>query len=241
MRRVLIAVALLIAMAANVAMQPWYNTLFMGPQRDTTALGVLLEALGEVRTFLAQTIWFETDLYHHQLEAEGVVWTQERDLMSMYRMITTLDPRFVEAYDIGAYQLVQNFHKVDEGLAYLDEGVRNNPDSAQLRFEKAFLLYFLKRYREAAAEAGLAMALYAPDPAALLQMEPSSQIAFLNAMRIFAHAEKELGDRDLEAHALRIWLLLRPQDPYAIGRMKALGLPPHGYTPEQFLQAMGGR
>lgn len=236
MRRALTVLALVAVVASNLALGRWYTALFVGPQKDATAVSVLLDALGEIRTFLAQSIWFQIDIYHHQMEKEGIPWTEERDLMSMYRMVTTLDPRFVEAYDVGSYQLVENFHHAQEGLAYLDEGVRNNPESAQLRFNKAFLLYYLKRYKESATEAGFAMALYAPQPADLLQMTSPEQIPFLNALRIFAHAERMLGDKIAEVHALRIWLTLRPDDDYPTRRLKELGEPPGGYTPEQFLQ-----
>lgn len=237
MRRALIVLALIAVVASNLALGRWYNTLFAGVQKDQTALSVLLDALGEVRTFLAQSIWFQTDIYHHQMEKEGIPWTEERDIMSMYRMVTTLDPRFVEAYDVGSYQLVENFHRPQEGLAYLDEGVRNNPNSAELRFNKAFLLYSLKQYKESATEAGYAMALYAPNPAALLQMSGPEQIPFLNALRIFAHAERMVGEKNAEVHALRIWLTLRPGDDYPSRRLKELNEPPGGYTPEQFLQS----
>lgn len=235
MKRLVIVLALVAAVMSNMALGRWYGALFVGPQRDATAVSVMLDALGELRTFLAQDIWFEIDIYHHQMEREGIHWTQERDLMSMYRMVTTLDPRFVEAYDVGSYQLVENFHLVGEGLEYLDEGLRNNPDSALLHFNKAFLMYYLKRYKEAATEAGYAMALYAPDPAALLQMSGPDQIPFLNALRIFAHAERMQGDKITEVHALRIWLTVRPGDDYPIRRLKELNEAPAGYTPEQYL------
>lgn len=238
MRRALIVLALIAVVGANLALGRWYNTLFVGSQKDATAMNVLLDALGEIRTFLAQSIWFQIDIYHHQMEKEGIPWTEERDLMSMYRMVTTLDPRFVEAYDVGSYQLVENFHHPEEGLAFLDEGIRNNPNSAQLRFNRAFLLYSLKRYKEAATEAREAMALYAPNPADVLALSGPEQIPILNALRVFAHAERMLGDKNAEVHALRIWLTLRPGDDYPTRRLKELNETPSGYTPEQFLQAI---
>lgn len=239
MRSALTAILLATAIAVNMAMAPWYDSLFANNDPAPTAVSVLLEALGELRTFLAQQIWFDIDLYHHEMESQGVPWTAERDIMSMYRMVTLLDPRFVEAYDVGSYQLVENFHKPEEGLAFLEEGLAHNPDSAKLHFNKAFLLFRLNRRVGAVKSAARAMQLEAPDPAQLLKESIADQIPFLNALRIMAHAERGLGNRDAEVHALRIWLLLRPGDYYPSNRLRELNLPAEGYTPQEFLRAMG--
>ena len=190
---------------------------------------------------MAQSIWFNIDIYHHEMEAEGINWKDERDLMSMYRMVTTLDPRFAEAYDVASFQLVQNFHRVDEGLAYLDEGLQNNPTNAQLWFNKAFLMYALKRYPECAEAAARAMGLYAPDPVALLEMSHTDRIDFMNALRLLTHAEDKMGNHAATVNALRIWLLLIPNDAYARERLEALNEEPRGYTKQQFLEMMRPR
>lgn len=239
MRKGLIVIVLAIGVACNLGMTPWYDTLFKAKdQQSLTATAVMLDALGELRTALAKNIYFQTDLYHHEMEEQKIIWTQERDLMAMYKMVTMLDPRFIEAYDIASYQLVENFKKPEEGLAYLDEGLQNNPDSALLHFDKAFLLQHLKRYQEAVAEANKAMVLYAPDPVALLQADPTEQIDFLNACRVMAQSYEAMGNKPMETHLRRIMLMLRPDDDVAKRRLTEMGQPAVPYTPAEFLKTL---
>lgn len=239
MRKALAAALFVALITVNLGMNGWYNALFKSQDAAPTALSVMLDALGEIRTFVANEIWLDTDLYHHEMERQGILWNQERDLMSMYKIITVLDPRFVPAYDVASYELVENFHRPKEGLAYLDEGIAHNPDSALLWFDKEFLLYHLKRYGESLNAGGRAMQLFEPDPEKLLQEDMNDQIPFLNTLRYMAHGERELGNRADEIRFLRMWLLLRPGDAYPTRRLKELGLAAVGFTPREFLRSVG--
>ncbi len=109
MRKTVLACLFACIVLTNLAMSPWYDHLFKSQDPDRSAVNVLLDALGDLRTYLAQSIWFKVDLYHHEMEAQNIPWTEERDIMPMYRMVTTLDPRFVDAYDTATYDLVANF------------------------------------------------------------------------------------------------------------------------------------
>jgi hypothetical protein len=219
-------------------MTQWHERLFTSRQETLTASGVLLDALGEIRTFLAQTIYLETDLYHHEEERQGIIWTKERDIMPLYKMVTMLDPRFIDAYDVASYQLVVDFHRPAEGFAYLDEGIRNNPDSAQLHYDKAFLLQHEKRWQEALEEGSTALRLYAPDPVKLLQESHADQIPFVNAARVMAQCYGDLGNKAGEIYFRKVILMLQPDDVSSQNRLKTLGAPPVGFTPQEFLQSL---
>ncbi|MBM3461672.1 MAG: hypothetical protein FJX76_06180 [Armatimonadetes bacterium] len=201
----------------------WRRTVIPATGR-TTPVGILLDALGDLRTFLAQRLWFETDLYHHAMEAQGIAWTQETDLLPLYRMVTLLDPRFENAYDVAAFQLVMHMNRAKEGMAFIDEGVANNPESYLLHYTRAFLLFKQKRYNEAIRDAERARALAV---AALGRAEASpghehqenEHLDVLNAVRLIAHSFRELGDRERERQTLELWLRVHPNDPYATKRL----------------------
>jgi tetratricopeptide (TPR) repeat protein len=238
-RRVLLGLVLFVGvLLANQPLGAWRNETLHpeGPQQQTP-IAIMLSVLGDLRTFLAQQVMMESDIYHHEMESQGVVWTQEWDIESMYKLVTVLDPHYEEAYDIGAYQLVRNFNKVDIGLAFLDEGLRNNPNSYQLHMTKAELLFFLKRYEEEIPQAGRALQLAWPELAKTYddpRDKMGAEVNVINAARMLAHGYERVGNTTGEVHALKIWLYLRPNDPIPIGMMKKLGLEPKGYTPADF-------
>jgi tetratricopeptide (TPR) repeat protein len=116
---------------------------------DSDSSKVVLGMLGELRYTLAAFIWLKADYYHHEYELNGKRWEQNKALMSLIRLVTILDPHFTQAYDFGAYHLGFNLNHYDEAYAFLEEGLRNNPDSFELNWEKAYLLYTQKKYTEA--------------------------------------------------------------------------------------------
>jgi len=50
-------------------------------------------------------------------------------------------PNNIEAYAMGWYVLAKMQKKVDQGLAVLEEGIRNNPDNVELEFTKGQCLF----------------------------------------------------------------------------------------------------
>lgn len=224
----LVAVLLLavLLVGANTRLPDWHDQQFRPPAEGRTRVDLVLDLLGELRTFMARSIFIRADLYHHVMENQGISWTQERDILPIYRVATLLDPSLVDAYDTAAYDLVINFGREKEGLAFLQEGIRRNPDSAQLYLSLAFLLSHVKRYEEAVPAAGRAMQL------------AQDRIDLLNAIRLLTHAQAELENRPGEIHGLRMWLTVAPDDAFARDRLRALGQEPRGFTEEE-LKAMG--
>lgn len=231
-RKLLIAVAVFTLSLSNLGLTSWHDRELPTESRAATPAGVLLELLGEIRTFMARTLWFKADIYHHAMEAQGIPWTAETDLMSLYRMITLLDPRLVEAYDVGAYQLVMHFHREAEGFQFLEEGLSANPDSYELQQEMAFLLYEKKRYKEAVQHADVALQLAVKRFQELSTMTAEEQatekmgreIDVINSLRVLAHAYRDVGMPKAEEHYLRLWQRIRPDDDYVKRRLKELGV-----------------
>lgn len=229
MKRILVVLVFLGLVLGGGGLSKWHEALVprAGP---LTVTDVMLDVLGEIRTFIAQQLWFEADIWHHAMEEHGIAWTQEADLLPLYRMITLLDPRLVDAYDVASYQLVMNFNRAPEGIKFLDEGLAHNPQSYTLHYSKAFLTYQLKRYAVAVgeAEAARALAVQLLEEAQRQVPPPSPEemgqksIDLLNAIRILAHSYRDLRDAPAERYYLQMWLRVRPDDPYPRRRLASL-------------------
>jgi len=59
----------------------------------------------------------------------------------IFDVVTTLDPRFVNAYAFGGLVLAQDAGDLDAGVALLSKGIANNPEDWFLPFETGFLYY----------------------------------------------------------------------------------------------------
>jgi len=123
------------------------NGLGVGNRTDSRQM--MLSMLGEMRYTIAAFVWLKADYYHHDGEASGMSWTEDKSLMPLIRLVTYLDPHFVQAYDFGGYHLAMNLKKPKEGIDLLQEGLRNNPDSLDLNWEMGYILSEQKRYSEA--------------------------------------------------------------------------------------------
>jgi len=103
-------------------------------------------SLGQECT-VADLAWLRAIQYygHHRL-------TDRRYTMvgHIFDVVTTLDPKFIQAYVFGALILSQDAGKPYEGLALLRKGMRCNPENWILAFETGFIYYVVLRdYRSA--------------------------------------------------------------------------------------------
>ena len=105
---------------------------------------IFLDLLGEGRTLLARYLWFKVDLIHEQEDQQGIGVFQQKELIPLLRMITYLDPYFVDAYDLIAYDLYKGYKKTDLAIELVDEGLKYSPDSYALNFRRAFLALYQK-------------------------------------------------------------------------------------------------
>ncbi len=104
----------------------------------------LLNFMGGIRQFIAYELYNKTDelndAYYSSLLAP--------ELVPYFRIIVLLDPHFTRAYYIGSGVLYQE-NKPDEAISFTEEGLRNNPDSADLHYSLGGLLFATGRYQEA--------------------------------------------------------------------------------------------
>jgi tetratricopeptide (TPR) repeat protein len=81
-----------------------------------------------------------THLEHHN----------EREILPWLRLAADLDPNKVETYTVGAFFLREHLNEPDQAEAFLREGLRNNPDSAEILFELGRLYHESKHDTERA-------------------------------------------------------------------------------------------
>ena len=106
-------------------------------------------------------------------------------------VITTLDPRFVDAYDLGSVMLAELGGRVDWSNALLQKGMAANPDVWRLPFVKGFNEFFhLHQYESAANTIAQAARLpgapaYLPELATRLfsqAQRPEAALVFIDRM-----------------------------------------------------------
>lgn len=135
------------------AVEPYLGNLRVHEQLEgkaaPTATEFALQFLGEIRYTLAAYLWLKTEIYHHELGlamSPGVVGSANArkvgEILSICRLVTRLDPHFIQAYDLGYWRLAKSLGKYDEAIAFLREGLEKNPESALLNDDMG-QLYFL--------------------------------------------------------------------------------------------------
>jgi len=99
----------------------------------------LLGTLTGFRQVIAGLLWVRTDSFFHSGNYDAV--------LPMIRLITWLDPNWLDVYSTGAWHLMYNFTDTDQrsdrrylepGLALLDEGIANNQHVYDLYKEKGW-------------------------------------------------------------------------------------------------------
>ena len=118
--------------------------------RSTGKNAAVTEAAGEFRVAAANILWSKVvDHYHHQYLADGGNWEKNESLLPVLQTIITLDPHFVEAYQLmGGTILPQTGHVV-EGQAILALGIKNNPYDWEMYREMAMLYAWTEHKPEA--------------------------------------------------------------------------------------------
>jgi hypothetical protein len=159
----------------------------------STAAVVVRSFVGEIRGLLADILWLRVDEYQHRRRIVNGDLLREDDeaLMPLVRLITWLNPHFVDAYGLGGQWLAFHFARPHEAVVFYEEGIRNNPRSPDLLTGAAWVYWrFLHDFVTAAARA---------EKAADLSVESLSRF---QALWLEAHILADGGDR---AGAIRAW------------------------------------
>ncbi len=104
-----------------------------------------VEAVGSgfqrLRHFIASALYLQLDDYHHIEMYQGIPWSQATDYLPQMWLIAKLDPHFTDVYTDAAFHLAVNLGQVEEGMDFIREGLRFNPDSLDVRFQYTYLLW----------------------------------------------------------------------------------------------------
>lgn len=100
-------------------------------------------------TPLADVVWLRFIQYY----GEHRLTDARFDLMyHILDILTTLDPKFLYSYTLGALMLTHDARRPDQAEALLKKGMYSNPDEWRIPFTYGFINYiFLKEYRVAQA------------------------------------------------------------------------------------------
>jgi hypothetical protein len=173
---------------------------------------------GEIRGLLADVLWLRVDEYAHRRRlVDGEInRSDDEAILPLVRLITWLDPHYVNAYALGGQWLAFHFNKPREAVAFYDEGIRNNPRAADLLTSVAFVHWKLLRDGSAAAARVEQAAEITDDP-----------VEKFHALWLEAHILVEHGDR---AGAARIWRKVAEIPGYGPTARHYLNLLAHGQT-----------
>lgn len=102
----------------------------------------LKPAVIEYQTAMADIIWLRSIQYYaqHMMTDRKYEW-----LDHIFDILTSLDPKFIGAYDFGSLVLAWDAGKPETALRLLNRGVANNPLNWKLVFDAAFIEYMLNK------------------------------------------------------------------------------------------------
>lgn len=101
----------------------------------------LARFMGGIRQYFAYTFFIKTDKLYH-------VYGNDAELIPYFRIITYLDPHYVDAYYILP-GLLYNAGRREEAVEVCLEGIRANPESGDLYFCLGDLMLQEERYPRA--------------------------------------------------------------------------------------------
>lgn len=97
--------------------------------------------LERLRRVAASALYLQMDDYHHIGMYQGQSWATITDYLPQAWMVSRLDPGFSVVYADAAYHLAVNLGMVEEGLDFIREGLRHNPDSLDTAYQYPFLMF----------------------------------------------------------------------------------------------------
>lgn len=104
-------------------------------------LSTIGSGMDRLRRVAASALYLQMDDYHHIGMYQGQSWATITDYLPQAWLISRLDPGFSVVFVDAANHLAVNLGLVEEGLNLAREGIRHNPDSLDIAYEYAFLLY----------------------------------------------------------------------------------------------------
>lgn len=132
----------------------------------------LVYLLGEFRSSIADILWLKVDKYFHagferehmlheiehpylrkylkeaeiQLYKEHISQDWKTEFMPLIRLVTYLDPHFIQAYTVGAWWLTYKLDKPEQAIKFLLEGISHNTTAYELYYEMSWI--YFKKYHD---------------------------------------------------------------------------------------------
>lgn len=198
-----------LALGLGVSLDPWHEKQFLPPPEQQTKGGQLVNVFGEIKTVAARYLWFRMDLFNEALSEQGVASEDQTEVVALVRMVTLLDPSMTDSYDQLVYDLFrsQRFNKANaENLKVatelLQEGIRLNPNSFQLRFRQAFIHSMQKQDVEVIRTAARAFPL------------AEDVYEKTDILRLMYRSAERLGEVELQFKIINDLMTLRPEDQF---------------------------
>lgn len=148
--------ALLFALAASYGLNRAIGPAIESRREPTTIeqelsfypSGKFLRPLtGGLHNVTADMLWLRAIQYYGEHRKTDLVFDKAAHV---FRVLTDLDPGFVEAYRFGALVVIEDARMPEEGYALLRKGIRENPDRWELPFDLGFHHFLAKEYDAAA-------------------------------------------------------------------------------------------
>lgn len=211
MRRVaaLVLLILLISLLAS-ALEPEWKSKVAREEEPLSVSSLLFRFLGESRFTLASMLWLKVEIYHHEF-SQVRYWAANREIMPIIYAVTRLDPHFVQAYDFGGYHLAANLKKVKEGVAFLREGIVNNPENFDLNWELGYVYFIPAKTPEKAIP-------FLLKARSLTQATPQ----ILQTLRLLGPAYLKLGRKEEARKIYQEILSIRPEDDPARTKLREI-------------------
>ncbi|MDR3456928.1 MAG: hypothetical protein P4N60_05740 [Verrucomicrobiae bacterium] len=116
----------------------------------------------------------------------------EREILPWLRLAADLDPHKIDTFTVGAFFLRDHLNRPDQAEAFLREGLRQNPDSAELLFELG------RFYNDSAHEVDRARNVWELGVRKFLQASPADQkedkLIFEEIVVHLAYLEEQSGN-----------------------------------------------
>lgn len=138
----------------------------------------LIQASCGFRNLLADLLWFRAIQYYGEHRKTDLIFDKAAHI---FRIITDLDPHFIDAYRFGSLVIIEDAFDPGAGYELLRKGIRENPHRWELPFDLGFHHFLQDEFDVAAA-----------------WFERASNLAPENerVIRFAANAEKRRGGLD---------------------------------------------
>jgi tetratricopeptide (TPR) repeat protein len=198
---------------------------FLGPPRDW------IDAFSRRFTPAVHTHLDEGGAQGHSAAGEDLGGgSQVREILPWLKLSATLDPSRVETYTVAAYWLRERMGKTDEAEQFLREGLRANPNSAEILYELG------RVYSENKNDPDRARNLW---EAALRQWQKQEagksdpdKFLFVNIVTRLALLEEKAGHREQAIAYMELWKAHSPNPEAVQKQIDELIQSPPAKSPE---------